>query len=495
MSNIVKIQWAGNIRIFLFVALSAGLLSGADSAGQTSMKSFLALPDSVSTFSLQQLYRIVLEHHPIARQSVLLSENAKQELRLARGAFDPKVEISFSEKQYQGVEYFNLLNSRIKFPSFFPIDPVVGVERNRGDYLNPEHYLSNEFQNQQVYTGLSLPLGRGLITDDRRAAIQQAKLFGQMMEAERVKLINKLLLDVAKDYWQWSFYYYNYRLYNQSVSIASEVFRRVKLNGEQGEAAPVDTVQAKITLQQRLVERQEAILGFQNAGIQLSNHLWDSLGNPLQLSDKFAPELRTDLLGITTEELNSLLTQAQVQHPELRKLNVKLGQLDVERKLAAEYLKPKLNLNYYMLNQPFDPAWNPSLNLTRDYKFGLDFSFPVLIRKERSKLEQTKIKINNTQLEQVLTRRQIENQINSSYNELINNGIIIAQQSDMMQNYERLLAAELLNLENGESDLFKINIQQEKLIQSQSKLLKLLSEYEKQKAFLYWAAGIMQAIN
>jgi outer membrane protein TolC len=60
----------------------------------------------------------------------------------------------------------------------------------------------------------------------------------------------------------------------------------------------------------------------------------------------------------------------------------------------------------------------------------------------------------------------------------------------MVNNYERLLFAELLNFENGESDLFKINVQQEKLIQSQTKLVKLLSDYEKQKAMLYWAAGV-----
>jgi hypothetical protein len=63
------------------------------------------------------------------------------------------------------------------------------------------------------------------------------------------------------------------------------------------------------------------------------------------------------------------------------------------------------------------------------------------------------------------------------------------QQRDMVRNYERLLEAELLNLEQGESDLFKINVQQEKLILSQTKWLKLLAEFEKQKAYLYWAAG------
>ncbi len=63
-------------------------------------------------------------------------------------------------------------------------------------------------------------------------------------------------------------------------------------------------------------------------------------------------------------------------------------------------------------------------------------------------------------------------------------------QRDLVQSYERLLDAELLNLQEGESDLFKINLQQEKLIQTQTKWLKLVAENEKQKAYLYWAAGV-----
>ncbi|MNC97462.1 hypothetical protein D3C83_151240 [compost metagenome] len=59
----------------------------------------------------------------------------------------------------------------------------------------------------------------------------------------------------------------------------------------------------------------------------------------------------------------------------------------------------------------------------------------------------------------------------------------------MVLNYERLLQAEMVNLEQGESDLFKINVQLEKLIQAQTKWIKLRSENEKQKAYLYWAAG------
>ena len=472
----------------LFVLLLAVFARGA-AYGQYSTDSLLALPDTVKPLTLEHVYQQVIAYHPVAKQANLLSDVAKQEIRLAKGNFDPKLDVQYLSKDFGGTQYYKVVNGSLKFPIIFPVDPVIGVERNSGSYLNPERYISDQFNFRQFYTGLSLPLGRGLITDDRRAALKQAGLFGDMMEAEQVKVINKLLLEAAKDYWQWSYAYYNYRLYDQSVFIAAEIFRRVKLNNELGEAAPIDTIQAKITLQQRLVERQEAFLNFQNSGIQLSNYLWDSLANPLELSVEFAPVLQQDMLAISRMELESLLQQARINHPELQKLDVKLKQLEVDRRLAAEYLKPRLDLSYYLLNQPFDPDWNSSLRFSEDYKFGVDFSFPLFIRKERAKLAQTKIKISSTAIERAYTERQIMNQINASYNALVNNGLVMAQQSDMVSNYGLLLQAELLNLENGESDLFKINIQQEKLILSQSKLVKLLSDYEKQKAYLYWAAG------
>lgn len=461
----------------------------ARAQAEATVDTLFTLPDSVKPFTIENFYHLVIRNHPIAKQAELLSENAKQEIRMARGNFDPKIEMEFLSKNYNDKEYYTVANGSVKFPSVFPLDPSLGVERNTGTYLNPERYIDNEFNYQQFYAGVSIPLGRGLITDERRTALRQAELFKEITEAEQVKLINKLLLDAAKDYWQWYYAYYNYRLLNRSVNLAGEIFRRVKMNHEFGEASPIDTVQAKINWQQRLIEQREALLEYQNSGITLSNSLWDSLGNPLALDAKWAPVLQREPWIMTSDVLQELSEQAKQNHPELQKLTIKIRQLDADRKLATEYLKPQLNLNYYFLNQPFDPEWNTAFRIGEDYKFGVDFSFPLFLRKERSKLALTRLKIANTKYDLTLSEREIVNQLNITYNELINIRSVMDQQRDMMMNYDRLLRAEILNLEQGESDLFKINIQQEKLIQSQSKWLKLVAEFEKQKAFLYWAAG------
>ena len=454
-----------------------------------------AVPDSTRAFTLENFYQLILRNHPAVKQAALLSDVAWQEIRLARGNFDPKLEAEFMSKQLNGKTYYEIFGSSLKFPMILPFDPSIGIDQNKGAYLNPERYIGDEFNYQQFYAGISIPLGRGLFTDERRTALRQAELFKDMTEAEQVKMINKLLLDAAKDYWEWYYAYHNYRLLNRSVRIAEEIFMRVKNNYNFGEASGVDTVQAKITWQQRIVEQQEAFIHFKNSGLQLSNMLWDSLSNPLELDLKWVPVLSADAWTLTPEGLKVLADQALINHPELKKLEVKIYQLEAERKLAAEYLKPQLNLNYYAINQPINPQGDFSFTFEDNYKISIDFSFPVFLRKERSKLALTKLKISNTKFQQSIAERQIINSLTGIYNQLTNLQSIMTNQRQMVESYERLLEAELLNLQQGESDLFKINVQQDKLIQAQTKWLKLLAENEKQKAQLYWAAGTYRLNN
>lgn len=460
-------------------------------AQQFAKDSMFILPDTARPFTLENFYQLVIQHHPVVKQASLLSDVAKQEIRLARGNFDPQLEAEFLLKHYNNTTYYRLFEGAVKLPTRSPVQPVVGLERNTGAYVNPENYIPPEYDYRQMYAGITVPLGRGLFTDERRTAVRQAELFGDMMEAEQVNLINKLLLEAARDYWQWYFTYYTYRLATNNARIAQQIFRGVKLNFEGGEMAPVDTVQAKITLLERQVDRQEAFTQFVNSTLSLSTYLWDSLMHPIDLSINYAPAAETEMIILSGITLEELINQATTNHPDLRKLNVKLEQLEFDRRYTAEMMKPKLDVSYYMLNQVLTPeGLNGSLVLDDNYKVGIDFSIPLFLRKERAKVAQARLKIRNTIYDRSITTRQIVNDINAAHNLLLNNAIVLRQQSQMVENYERLLSAELINLAHGESDLFKLNVQQEKLFDAQSKLIKVISDYEKQKALLYWSAGV-----
>lgn len=471
------------LRRILFCGLLLAV-SLQDAKGQKSMDSLYILPDSASSFSLDELYRVILEFHPVVKQARLLGDAARQELRLARGGFDPTVNLNIDRKEFDDKKYYNRLDGYVAIPTWFPVNPKAGIVRTTGQFLDPSETIPGD---HQLYAGLSIPIGRGLFTDERRTAVQKAQLFQTMAQAEQIKVINDILLKAAKDYWEWYQAYYQYRLMNQATSIATALFQRVKLDEKMGEASTIDTVQAKVILQTRLIERQEALLDFQNTGIALSNHLWDQEMNPLDLSMQIVPILTTeDRARLSLQTAQELTDLAMANHPEMVKLRTKLKQLDVEGRLAREYLKPRLDVSYALLSIPNPVEIRPG----HDFKFGLDFSIPVFLRKERSKVAINALEIKTTKYEQNLMQREIQNEITSIFNQLTNTSIVIAQVGEMVDLYSRILEAEFTNLENGESDLFKINIQQEKLIQSQVKFLKLDATYQKLKAQLYWTAGV-----
>ena len=86
--------------------------------------------------------------------------------------------------------------------------------------------------------------------------------------------------------------------------------------------------------------------------------------------------------------------------------------------------------------------------------------------------------------------REIVNEINASYFELDNSNRMLGLMDQAVNNYRTLLNAEIFNLENGESDLFKINFQQDKLLEAQMKLVKIKSNMEKARVLLFWSAGL-----
>lgn len=446
--------------------------------------------DSVRVLGFDDYYQIVIQNHPIIKQAELLSQAASQELRLARGAFDPKLEGTWNMKDLSDTEYYNLLDVSLKIPTWFPVDPKVGFSQNTGEYLNPENFISSSTDNQQLYAGVSVPIGKGLFIDSRRATLRQAQLMQGMAEADQIKEINKILLTAVKDYWEWYAAVNNYDLMLQSIDIADDIFSRTKMAFEYGEAAPLDTIQAKITLLGRKTALQEALIERIKAGLTLSNHLWTEEGAPLEMDPDIEPgSIQNNLLS--NVQLEQMYELARENHPELRKLNLKNESLIIDNRLARENLKPRLDLNYYFLDQPINAQGNSNDFMFMDnYKVGVDFAFPIFLRKERAKLGMTKLKIteNNYQLD--FTERQILNDLSAQYNEMVNLQQIVVQQQEMADSYQLILQAERLNLENGESDLFKLNIQIDKLIEAQSKLIKTKTNYQKSIATLYWAAGI-----
>lgn len=456
-------------------------------AKSTNAGQLLKESDSAKALTVEDFYQRILAYHPVAKQAALLSEEARQEIRMARGNFDPKIEAVWDRKEFNNTEYYNTLDNVLKIPVWIG-ELKGGYEYNKGKYLNPENTTPSTGLG---YAGISVPLGQGLIIDARRATLRQAQYFQEIAEADRVKEINKLLLNAAKDYWNWYTAYNEYLLMANALNLAQIRFDAAKERVINGDLAPIDSVEAKTLLQERNIQYQQAAVDQQNAQLVVSNYFWGDNNMPLELEADVSPAgfNRTTQL-INEETLESLTTYAKQQHPELIKLDFKLKQLTIEERLQRDRLKPTLNINYNFLTAT--PLGMDEMNmalLRNNYKFGAQFSFPLFLRKERGKLGLTQIKQSQTNYERLQVNREIINTIQATYNSLKNIEGLLRLQQDMVSNYEQLRNGEVEKFEAGESSIFLINSRETKLIEAQSKLINLQGKYEKEKASLVWAAG------
>lgn len=470
---------------FKFKALVLGLLCYG-----FFLQNLLANPnpsdsDSVAVLSLDELYKQILENHPIARQAYLLSENAKQQLRLSRGFFDPKIKSDYDTKEFKALDYYTLWKSELQVPVWIGgIDLRAGYEDNSGINLDPEH--DTDSGNGLPFVGISVPIGRGMFIDERRAQLKQAVIFEDMAEAERVKMLNKLILQVAKDYWSWYFYHSQYLAQERGFDIARFFFRSVKIQVEQGDLAPIDSVEAKIVMQQREIDLKDAEVQRENARLVLSNHLWGPDTQPLELPLNISPA-NIPWEYDNPQSLEELKDFALENHPELLKLRFKNEQLMIDRRLAREMLKPKLDLNYNFLSRS-NTEFNSAL-LTENYKLGVRFEMPIFMRKERAKIQQVNIKIDQNQLESRQKEREIINHLNTRFNTLLTLNEQLKLQNDMVENYRVMVRGERQKFRAGESSVFYINVRESKLIEAEVKLYKMRYNFAKSIAEMRWAAG------
>ncbi len=455
----------------------------------------VVLPDTGTVFTAEEFYQAVLQHHPIVKQAALLSLEAKAQVQQARGAFDPKLFSYYDRKNFGNTLYYDKWQSGLAVP-VLPggLDVKMTYDRNTGKYLNPENTVP---PTGLIALGLSVPVTQGLLIDARRNTLRQAQLAVNLADADRISLINKTLLDAAKAYWDWYMAHQQFRWINQGYQLAQTRFEAIRRRALLGDAAAIDTTEALITVQDRQVQWQQAAVGLQNARLSLTTFLWSSpeeaVPQPVDLPGTVIPQAappdRT-----TAGQLEELLSRAAQQHPDLLKLANKQQQLTIEERYRRAQLLPKVSVEASLLSRgPLSDANYDGSNTygfqADNHKIGVDLAFPLFLRAERGKLRQVQLKNQQTGLERQQAGRDISNDVQRAWNELVALEQQITTQQQTTANQQTLVRAEADKFQLGESSLFLVNSRETKLIDYQIKLEEFRSKHQKALANLWYAAG------
>jgi outer membrane protein TolC len=437
-----------------------------------------------SLLSFDQYLSWVSTHHPVSRQISMETETARAKLMKARGAFDPKLFGSYDDKLFGETNYWDIFEGGIKIPTRTGIEVKAAFNANQGDFINPKEKLPKQ---GQALLGVSVPLLRGLRIDARRATLQQAKVLQAQTAVEQQLAFNELIYDASLTYWNWVIQASALQLFQEAAQRAAIRFEGIRQEFFAGDKAAIDTTDALTQYQSIQLLQLEAENDFLLAGVALSNFLWSEQGLPLVLNAGVRPpdpNLQPFPTAFTQGEFENLLAQIEA-HPMLVQNALKLENLEIERKLKAEMLKPQVDVNYNLLSS--DRAFHEGFTQvdfapTQNYKWGVTVGFPVFLRKERGDLAVTKVKIQQTLLDRDRKRLEVENKLRTYQAQSNALESQIALQQAAVRNYDRLLRAEEEKLLNGQSTLFLINSREMKLIDARQKLLSLQAKYAKTQA-------------
>ncbi len=431
--------------------------------------------------SFKEYLGYVKKYHPIAKQAALNISIGQANLMKARGGFDPKIEVDYDRKKFKGAEYYDLLNATFKIPTWYGIEFKGGFEQNEGDFLNPQNAVPEE---GLFNAGVSVPVAQGLFINDRMATIRKAKFFREQTKADRDLLINQILYEAALAYFDWLMAYNEKKIYLNFVDNAKMRFEGIKKSVLLGDKAAIDTVESKIAFQNRSLSLEQAKVKLMRRSLELSNFLWLEGNIPIEIQANVIPDDNIEenidnTLEIMGKPLDSFVLE---NHPKLRSLNYKIEGLEVDRKLKANRLLPRIDLEYNFLTET--PETATSFN-TAEYKGGITFRFPLFLRKERGDLKLAKYKVQDARFEFEITQLHIRNKILAIYIELES----FVSQNELIKNivndYQSLLTAEERKFSFGESSLFLINSRERSLIDAKLKEIQVQNKFFIAKAKLF----------
>jgi outer membrane protein TolC len=433
--------------------------------------------EEVLTFN--EFLGYVKKYHPLVKQANLEVNKAQAALMAARGGFDPKIEVDYDTKEFKDSEYYSILNSSFKIPTWYGIEIKAAFDNSEGVYLNPQNTTPNS---GLTSLGVTVPLGQGLFINQRMADVRAAKFQLQISEAERKLMAVEVLYEASEAYFNWKKTYSETQLYQSYLEYASERYKGVIKLIEQGDSPAIDSVEAGITVRNRKLGLEDSKLKLAKARLELANYLWIE-DVPVELNDNVAPEENLIATLQETLKINNLTPDPSVveNHPKINALQNKANILEVERRLKANQLLPKIDVGYHYLSEPsyFDEY------RFENYKFGVNFSFPIFLRKERGNLKLAKLKLQDMQFEISSERLRLKNKIEAQQTEITSLQKQKQEIDGLVESYNTMLVSEERLFSYGESSIFLINSRENNLVSARLSQISIENRYFMSNAELF----------
>ncbi len=417
-------------------------------------------PAEKPVFHVKDFIQLVQEQYPLIDLADIQTDLGEAALLQSKGAFDVQLGTDYSQKFFSESNYYRIFNGGAQWQSPYAFQLQAGVDLADGIYLNPERNFPSSGLG---YLGITMPLGKGLLMDKARAGLRDAELFQELQLQRRLQLRNDIMAQALGAYFEWIQSEELYRTYQEIAETAEDRYGFVMKTYEGGDLAPIDTLEASMQWRQRRLELIAADNKRLSAEARIQNFISD-----FELQNWSAPSFN-QIAALWQNRSNEFWTNTLLEHPKIIDLQIERERLLVDRRLARESLKPKVDIKYQWLNS-LNQIRTGDINTTlspNDYSWGISFSYPIPMRAARGKMQLNKIKQFENQFKINQFRQELSARMNALLKIQSNFENIIGEYSILIDDFRRLLQAERTLFEMGESSLFLVNTRENRLLSAQ----------------------------
>jgi outer membrane protein TolC len=408
----------------------------------------------------------VKKNNPIASKAQNFSDIGRAQYNAARGNYDPIISASTENKYYNSTGYYSLFSADLKQPLFTSQYLKAGYEYGSGVFVNPEQYTSSY---GLPYLGLEVSLLQGFSIDKRRAEVLKAENYMDYYNAEKNIVLNELLYFSSQAYFEWMYTQKQFALYSYFLSLADLRLQGVKFLSNSGERPAVDTIEAAVLLQSRLLDQQAVAIENQKQFNELTSFNWQNNTTPNSTAINFISKDSLDNCFQRVKKIAlEIIRNDSINNPLVMQYRAKQKVLEVEERFKKEMIKPKLDITYNFLSSnknSYAPVFSPN-----NYKWGATLSFPLFLRNPINEYKIASLNADNNAYD--LANKTNEIGLKQNYLKqtlvVLTNQLSTAEKSVLYS--KNLLEAEKLKFDNGESSLFMLNTRENKLLETELKL-------------------------
>jgi len=436
----------------------------------------LPTPSSNSTLSLRDVLDSVESNFPLVLVAREQLEIAGGELQSAQGAFDIRLGLGGTANSFGFYEneMFDVVVEQPIAPGGIKL--LGGYRLGQGDFATYDKGLQTN-EDGEVNLGLSIPLLRDQSIDKRRVELWRARLELKRADPEIEKALLSIRQDAALSYWRWVAAGQKLPIAEHLLELAEDRQSSMEFAVEEGLIARIELSDNERLIAERRAIRIKAERSVEKAAIALSLYLRDTSGNLIEPAIDQLPRDFPATQGELSEPADMALATALEQRPELRDLSLSREQLELKLRKARNDMKPRLDL-LVKASRDLGAAVNvPDDKGEFEMRAGVMFSVPVQRREARGDVRKTVAE--RSRLDEVtrMQRDEIQVEVQDAVSAQRQAWRRIAEAERSVALAGELESAERFQVEEGNSDLLRLNIRERQAAEASAFLVDVKQEY------------------